>query len=108
MPTVEVFVSTNKFARAAARVQPLTDLCLDEVLDEVVLYAKAYAPVDTGYLRDHIERQGDTVVSLASYSTYQEYGTSRMQAQPFMRPAIQTAVPGVPRAFSGFDIKLLL
>lgn len=60
--------------------------------------AKKLAPVDTGFLRSGIKTSDlrkvsqDTpaaeVVASASYSTYLEFGTSRMAPQPFMRPAV--------------------
>jgi|AntRauMFilla1563_2_1112583.scaffolds.fasta_scaffold89376_2 HK97 gp10 family phage protein len=54
--------------------------------------AKRNAPVDTGMLRLGIMSQvkGDKAIvsSLASYSTHVEYGTKKMKAQPFMRPAL--------------------
>ena len=55
--------------------------------------AKTLAPVDTGNLRNSITtdtRTGDlraVVEATASYSAYLEWGTSKMQPQPFMRPA---------------------
>lgn len=57
--------------------------------------AKATCPVDTGYLRDHIgyheDAGGCEVWSDAPYSAYQEYGTSRMQAQPYFEAALVNA-----------------
>lgn len=59
--------------------------------------AQMIAPVDTGYLRDHIEtameveeptRAVAKVTSNADYSVFVEYGTRHMSAQPFMRPAL--------------------
>ena len=57
--------------------------------------AKATCPVDTGYLRDHIgfheDAGGCEVWSDAPYSAYQEYGTSRMSAQPYFEAALVNA-----------------
>ena len=57
--------------------------------------AKATCPVDTGYLRDHIgyhmDSGGCEVWSDAPYSAYQEYGTSRMKAQPYFEAALVNA-----------------
>lgn len=57
--------------------------------------AKATCPVDTGYLRDHIgfheDAGGCEVWSDAPYSAYQEYGTSRMRAQPYFEAALVNA-----------------
>jgi HK97 gp10 family phage protein len=55
--------------------------------------AKDLAPVDTGYMRDHIRARkhgqlGAVVESTAPYSGFVEYGTRYMAAQPFLRPAV--------------------
>jgi len=58
--------------------------------------ARQLAPVDTGYMRAHIEikkhpRYGSLIGTLESeayYSVYVEYGTVNQVAQPFMHPAI--------------------
>ncbi len=56
--------------------------------------ASQIAPRDTGYMAEHIhpekaeETGAASVVSEAPYSVHVEYGTYKMQAQPFMRPAI--------------------
>ena len=55
--------------------------------------AKYYAPVDTGYMRDHINLDinngGCTAIveSHANYGAFVEYGTRKMGSQPYMRPA---------------------
>lgn len=56
------------------------------------------APVDTGYLRQHItaNKTGEMsaeVVASADYAIYQEYGTRKMSAHPFMRPAMDQEGP---------------
>lgn len=55
-------------------------------------HAKTYAPVDTGRLRNSITHkpQGnntEVVQTNVEYAIYQEMGTSKMRAQPYMRPA---------------------
>lgn len=61
--------------------------------------AKATCPVDTGYLREHIGYHADSggceIWSDAPYSAYQEYGTSRMRAQPYFEAALVDAYNGV-------------
>lgn len=66
--------------------------------------AKALAPVDTGNLRasggmdiSGDGRNGHMQVSVgftANYAQYVEEGTSRMAAQPFLRPATDRHLPG--------------
>ncbi len=52
------------------------------------------APVDTGRLRDsithetHAEEESVHVGTNVEYGKYQEYGTSRMRAHPFLKPGI--------------------
>ena len=58
--------------------------------------AKGYAPVRTGALRDSItsdiEYTQSTIRAIVGphvfYAEFVEYGTKRMSAQPFMRPAL--------------------
>lgn len=65
------------------------------IVDKIASDAKKFAPVRTGFLRDHITgsigRKRNFVTgrirSGAAYSIFQEFGTSRHSAQPFMRPA---------------------
>lgn len=52
------------------------------------------APVDTGRLRDsithetHAEEESVYVGTNVEYGKYQEYGTSKMRAHPFLKPGI--------------------
>ena len=65
--------------------------------------AKALAPKDTGALIQSIgvdKALGGTsatasVATDKEYAAYQEYGTSKMAAQPYMRPAALIAKPKV-------------
>lgn len=69
----------------------------DKILEEWGLVAEAYAadycPVDTGRLRASISHDRDDdsmyVGTNVEYAPYVELGTSRMDAQPFLRPAIE-------------------
>lgn len=55
-------------------------------------HVKALAPVDTGRLRASITHLVDdksvTIGTNVEYAKYQELGTSRMKAQPFLEPGI--------------------
>ena len=60
--------------------------------------AKAKAPVDTGFLENHItssypNRLEGHVKSEAAYSGYQEYGTRFQTGTPHIRPALQEIEP---------------
>lgn len=65
---------------------------------DVETEAKRLAPVDTGNLRasiNHVSGYGDQgpvayVGTDVPYAIYQELGTWKMRAQPFLRPALQS------------------
>ena len=64
--------------------------------------AREYAAVDTGYMKKHTvaEKTGAAtakVVSTAPYAEFQEFGTYKMAAQPFIRPAIADAKKNAPK-----------
>lgn len=60
----------------------------------VETWAKVYAPVDTGALRNSIQVDEPVTPELATvsatveYAEYVEVGTSHSPAHPFMRPAV--------------------
>lgn len=60
--------------------------------EEVCGEAKANAPVDTGRLRDSItaKAEGNTAIigTNVEYAMYQELGTYKMHAQPYLVPAL--------------------
>ena len=66
-------------------------------LEEIGLLAENYAakkcPVDTGNLRGSITHEVDTagnavyIGTNVEYAPYVEFGTRRMHAQPYLRPA---------------------
>lgn len=60
--------------------------------------AQSKAPVDTGFLKNHItssypDRLEGRVKSGAAYSGYQEYGTRFQTGTPHIRPALQEIEP---------------
>ena len=60
--------------------------------------AKAKAPVDTGFLKNHItssypDSLEGHVKSEAAYSGYQEYGTRFQTGTPHIRPALREIEP---------------
>jgi HK97 gp10 family phage protein len=61
----------------------------------ILAEAQKNAPLKTGYLRstgyiEPIEGQGCEIGFSADYAFYPEYGTAKMKAQPYLRPAIDT------------------
>ena len=67
---------------------------LDNIGATIAEEARRLCPVDTGQLKasiGYIVRPSDMTVQVyadKSYAIFVEYGTSRMAAQPFLRPAI--------------------
>lgn len=66
---------------------------LGDSVNAIAGIAQTYAPVRTGALRDsiHTEQSGPMSFNLVAdinYAVYVEYGTVRMLARPFLRPAV--------------------
>ena len=75
---------------------------LSEVVKETALRiegrAKQLAPVDTGFLRNSIMTNAEGLLTYtvnvgAEYGIHVEYGTYKMSAQPYLRPAVNYAKP---------------
>lgn len=71
---------------------------MDSLGESITEDAKRYAPVDTGTLQESIryavQGKGEDIElrvgSDVEYSVYVEVGTSKMSAQPYLRPALET------------------
>lgn len=100
MPTISMTVRGSDQLRrnlqrlqGAQRLQAQAD-GLEEGARVIETWAKVYAPIDTSYLVNSIQidepvTPTQAVVSVgADYAIHQEYGTYKMAAHPFMRPAI--------------------
>lgn len=61
--------------------------------------ASQLAPRDTGFMADHITSDENGVKSEADYSGFVEFGTYKMAAQPFIRPAIDEVQQNAVKAF---------
>lgn len=79
-----------------------TKSAMKSTLSKAQEVSKRNARVDTGYMRnnidiDYIKASGSTVtgryVARADYSSYNEYGTYKMSAQPFIRVGVAEAHP---------------
>lgn len=88
----------------AAGVAAITPRFLTEAAIVVQADAKRMVPVDTGNLRGSIVRDvsGDTatVGTNVEYAEHVEYGTRHMQAQPYLRPAIDNNRKALIRRFA--------
>ncbi len=80
-------------AVARARFKEACQDALEKIADAVERDARRFAPVDSGELRTSIRRDpvvGETVSirATAEHAMYVENGTSRMDAQPYLKPAL--------------------
>lgn len=78
----------------------------DEAVEEasaqiVAQLASAGAPRLTGHMAASVDEEGGLVVVDTPYAVYQEYGTRRHKAQPFLRPAKDRSEPIVKRTAEG-------
>jgi HK97 gp10 family phage protein len=70
-----------------------------QVTQEIADQARQHAPVKTGALRDSITVETDSESGKSSvrvgvpYAGFQEYGTSKMAAHPFLTPAVEAIKP---------------
>lgn len=75
------------------------------VLATAAVHAQAdkLAPVDEGHLKRSLTPSVDgnkdvaegAVSTNVEYAAYQEFGTSRMRAQPYLRPAVRIVKPKI-------------
>lgn len=87
-------------ADAQAKLDALShEFIADVLLPKMVEKAQRICPVDTGRLKEsiHGEVEGDSVklVAETDYAVYVEQGTRYMAAEPFLRPAVYTALEGL-------------
>ncbi len=90
---VRVKVDTSRLQGVISRLPGAADKAAEMTADEIVVRAKALARVDTGEMRDSIQKVGGgsiwAVIATAAHSIFNEYGTRFMSAQPFMVPAAE-------------------
>lgn len=92
--TISVKTNVDGLERIIENCEMVTPQIVAQAGLEVEGYAKTFAPVDTGYLRNTIESRmiSDTtarIQSAAEYDIYQELGTYKMAAHPFLAPAAE-------------------
>jgi hypothetical protein len=92
--TISVTVDTSKLDKIIGQIKPRAEAILDKVAYDVESDAKIFAPVLTGTLRAsiHVIKPRALVrfvLDGVEYGIYQEFGTSRFGARPFIIPAIE-------------------
>jgi len=96
----------DKLSNLDKKLSKALDEALNEIAEKIRDDAKSFVPVDTGALRKsiRIEKKGKLQVSIVAggggvinprtgrevdYAGYVEFGTSRMNPQPYMQPALE-------------------
>lgn len=71
-------------------------VALHDTANFILTLIRAYAPVDTGFLRDSYQKESLAlhhilIGTMVAYSIFQEYGTSRQSGTPHLSPAFLQA-----------------
>lgn len=88
-----VTVNRDNTAAVAKGIKSAVNVALEKIGLLAEGYAQMKCPVDTGNLRASITHEVDTgekavyIGTNVEYAPYVELGTSKMGAQPFLRPA---------------------
>jgi len=94
MPEMEAVIRQDKLKDLLSTMPGISDRVMEAGADVVVEEAQRRAPVLTGFLKKtigKIKRGGRWIAfALAHYASYVEFGTRKMAAQPFMRPALES------------------
>lgn len=110
-PRAVVTIRFNHFAKIAAQLPDEADAIVQEHALRVEAGAKIDVPVDTGTLKNSIqtepERKASWVVyTNQDYAIFQEYGTVKMGARPYMTPAAERVRPLFVRAMQQLEGRL--
>lgn len=88
-----IIITEDNTDEVAAALEQAYDRALEKIGLTAEKYARNLCPVDTGRLRNSITHTVDSggkaayIGTNVEYAPYVEMGTSRMKAQPFLRPA---------------------
>lgn len=91
-------IEFDHFAEIAVAAIATARSVVQKTVFDIEAGAKQNAPVDTGALKNSIQGQmtgpaeGEVDVG-AEYGAYQEYGTYKMAAQPYLVPAVEVVRP---------------
>ena len=86
---------------APARLHAMAPPVVSHRLHGIEADARGRAAVRTGEMRSRVHTVmdagglGGSVIDDSDHAIYNEYGTSKMAAQPFMGPAFESGVPGL-------------
>lgn len=97
------FRGWEEFRRFSKNFPSRVRMAMNDVSEEasrlIAAKARSKAPKRTGKLRDSIRASGFTIEARAPYSKFVEFGTKRMDAKPFLRPAIRESMDEVRNIF---------
>lgn len=98
MITPSLVVKSNKLREMGSSLRQKAGAVCQRAALQCEALAKVHAPVDTGALRSSIqaEQESETAWIVAphvDYALFQEMGTSKMAAHPFMTPAAEAVKP---------------
>jgi len=103
--TITVKLDTRALDKLAASLNMETDRVIASAAFQVEAEAKARAPVKTGAVKNSINTKpiGKCVYWVSDgvdYGIYQEFGTHRMSAHPFMMPAVEKVRKQLDKMFA--------
>lgn len=103
--------------KGAAGIEPKAKLVVAKTASDIEATAKVFAPVDTGNLEGSISTDVDGLTAeigpTASYGDYVDRGTknedgsTRMEAQPYIDPAVDAHEPSFATAMGKVGEKIL-
>lgn len=104
--SIKIELDTTKLDGLADEVRRNAQDILDVAARHIEATAKLLAPKDTGALANSIDVSAPddltrVIADGVAYGVYQEYGTSRQGAQPFMTPAVEAERRPLEEAWRG-------
>lgn len=101
--TIKLVVESNKLTGLPAAVRRRLSLAVRKVAADVQARAQQVVPVDTGATKNSIRAKAvdeltSEVVVGTHYAAYLEFGTHKMPARPYLRPAVEAVRPAFEAA----------
>jgi HK97 gp10 family phage protein len=86
-------IAALSYAAGGMNIESIVKANILRAANEAADIARELVPVITGFLRDsiYVEETPDGIAfgAHADYAGFVEFGTSKMQAEPFLRPAVE-------------------
>lgn len=106
--TFKIEIKYNKLPELARKIPDVTEQVVRKAAFDIEAYAKTVVPVDTGKLKNSITSEFPAVHSAiiaphTEYAAFVEFGTRRMRARPYMRPAAERVAPSFIAALSKLE-----